>query len=209
METKTPRGPLISALGTTIQKNQNHIHTIINASPPAALRKQQSLQLQHHLPADLTSLSPSPYRSLGIRHRLPIARNTLPIAKRILYIIERQIPLRVTVPPLDRCTPARLTPVLQHLIRQRPYLRQRQIPPRLQIVGKGADPPRPDGDVQLGVAPRGRGVAGYVEAAREVGAQAEGLGGGEADDVLAFGVGCVGGFGAGVDGVAENLDDGL
>ena len=182
---------------------------MITASPPAALRKQQSLQPQHHLSADLTSISPSPSRPLGIRHRLPVARNTLPVAKRILYIIERQIPFRVTIPPLDRRAPARLTPVLQHLIRQRPYLRQGQILPRLQIVGKRADPPGPDGDVQFGVAPRGRGVAEYVEAAREVGAQAEGLGGGEADDVLAFGVGCVGGFGAGVDGVAEDLDDGL
>lgn len=51
--------------------------------------------------------------------------------------------------------------MLQHLIRQRPYLRQRQIRPGLQIIRKRADAALADVEVELVVAACGlAGAAG-------------------------------------------------
>ncbi len=74
------------------------------------------------------------------------------------------------------------------------------------MVGERANALRADGDVEL-VAPAG-GLAG-LDAIGEVGAEGDGFGRGDADYVLAFGVGGRGRLGGGVDGVAEDLDDGF
>lgn len=77
------------------------------------------------------------------------------------------------------------------------------------MVGEGADAAGADRDVEP-VAPAG-GPAGAerVDGVADVGAEGDGFGGGGADDVLAFGVGGREGFGGGVDGVPEDLDDGF
>ena len=95
--------------------------------------------------------------------------------------------------------------MLQHLVRQRPDLRQRQIRAGLQIIRERAHTPVADADVEL-VIPAG---AVAVSAAGQVGAEAQVLGRRDADYVLAFGVGGVEGFVGGVDCVAEDLDDGF
>ena len=178
--------------------NSIHPHCLTVRSCSTVPQKQVSQPLPH-LP------STSPALSLAIRHRLPITRNTLPVANRSIHIIERQIPLLGTIPPFDRRTPARLTLVLQHLVRQRPDLRQRQIRAGLQIIRERAHAPVADADVEL-VVPAG---AVAVGAAGHVGADTEAFGGADADYVLAFRVGGVEGFGRGVDCVAEDLDDGF
>ena len=100
--------------------------------------------------------------------------------------------------------------MLQYLICQRPDLRQGEVCVRLQIIRKGTNSASADVEVELVVVASGRAGAGYVDAVCEVRADAEGFGGGDADDVLAFCVGgCGGVLGGGVDGVAEDLDDGF
>lgn len=147
--------------------------------------------------------------SLAIRYRASIARNTLPVAKWILHIIERQIPVLGAVAPIDRRTPTRLTLMLQHLISQGLDLRKCQIGARLQIVGERADASCTNGYVEFIIPAGGLASAGCINAIAEVGADGDGLGRGYADNVLAFGV-CGGeGFGGGVDGVTEDLDDGF
>ena len=158
METETPKSSL-----TLARRRVTITVSIRTASPSGAAqqsRRNKSPQPLPHLP------STSPALSLGIRHRLPITRNTLPVANRIIHIIERQIPLLGTIPPLDRRTPARLTLVLQHLVRQRPDLRQRQIRAGLQIIRERAHAPVADAEVEL-VVPAGAvavGAAGHVGA---------------------------------------------
>ena len=95
--------------------------------------------------------------------------------------------------------------MLQHLVRQWPDLRQRQIRAGLQIIRERAHAPVADAEVEL-VVPAD---AVAVGAAGHVGAEAQALGRRDADYVLAFGVGGVEGFVGGVDCVAEDLDDGF
>ena len=99
--------------------------------------------------------------------------------------------------------------MLQHLIRQRPDLRKRQIGARLQIVGKRANASGADGDVEFVIPACGLTGAGRINALGEVGANGDGFGRGDTDYMLAFGVGGRVGFGGGVDGVTEDLDDGF
>lgn len=99
--------------------------------------------------------------------------------------------------------------MLQHLISQRLDLRKCQIGARLQIVRKRADASSANGYVKFIIPITGLASAGCVDALGEVGADGDGFGRGDADYVLAFGVCCVKGLSGGVDGVAEDLDDGF
>lgn len=148
-------------------------------------------------------------RSLAIRHRSAITGNTIPIAEWILYIVERQIPILRTIAPIDRRTPTRLTLMLQHLIRQRLDLRKCQVGASLQVIWKRANASGADCDVEFVIPAGGLASAGCINTLADVGADGDGFGRGDADYVLALGVRGRQGFGGGVDGVAEDLDDGF
>ena len=126
-----------------------------NKAPHSFQKQKKRLQNHHHPtphpitypltnpPSHPAPPQPPPLRLLTRRPLRPVRRNTLPITKRRMHKIKRQIPIPRIITPLinqmHRRTPTRPTPMLEHRIRKSSNLPQRKRRIGSQIIRKRAD----------------------------------------------------------------------